>query len=113
MKPPKPNYSEYSLRELHEAVDSVDREKYPERYNEIKKYINELKELRMPAYMCSKCGSKDYEVSEFHAAGSTLAKIFDVASSKFTTITCRKCTYTDIYKCSKKNLSNIIDFLIN
>lgn len=107
-----PNYSEYSLKELYEAVDAVDREKYPERYNEIKKCINELNELRKPEYQCMKCGAKDYEVGEFHAAGSTLAKILDVDTGKFTTVSCRRCTFTEIYRCGKDDLANFIDFFI-
>lgn len=36
-----PNYQNYSLRELKEAFKTVDREKYPERYSEIKRLLDE------------------------------------------------------------------------
>ncbi len=42
--------------------------------------------------------------------GGTLAKIFDVQNKKFTTVTCTRCLYTEIYKSSTSNLANVFDF---
>ncbi len=108
----KPNYLEYTLEELYQAEDSVNREKYPERYNEIRAEIKKRLKLANPDYKCPKCGSDDYEVGEFHVAGSSIAKLFDIQGSKFSTITCRKCCYTELYKCPKDQLGNVLDFLI-
>ena len=46
----------------------------------------------------------------FQATGGTFAKIFDVQNKKFTTVTCTRCQYTEIYKSSTSNLSNVFDF---
>ncbi|WP_346837036.1 hypothetical protein [Microbulbifer sp. SAOS-129_SWC] len=37
----KPNYKNYSLRELREALDSIDREKWPDRVKEIEAILKE------------------------------------------------------------------------
>lgn len=65
----------------------------------------------LPQWTCPKCGRNAYEVAEFHAAGGQLAKFFDVQNTKFTTVSCRKCAFTEIYKCPKSELSNVMDFL--
>tara|TARA_B100001093_G_scaffold496197_1_gene541542 strand:+ start:441 stop:719 length:279 start_codon:yes stop_codon:yes gene_type:complete len=61
---------------------------------------------------CPKCSNTSFEVGEFHSAGSKAAKIFDIQNTKFSTITCEKCSYTEIYKCPNDQLSNIFDFFI-
>lgn len=40
-------------------------------------------------FVCVKCGNQTYETGQFQAAGGNLAKLFDVRSQKFTTISCR------------------------
>ena len=37
---------------------------------------------------------------------------FDVQNRRFTTITCKKCKYTEIYKGTTSDLENIFDYLI-
>ena len=64
-------------------------------------------------FACSKCGDRDYEIDRFRATGSFLAKIFDVQSRKFTTVTCRRCRYTEIYKADSSMLGNIFDLFTN
>lgn len=60
-------------------------------------------------YTCPKCHNKTYDVSEMRATGGTLSKIFDVQNRKFTSVTCKKCTYTEFYKAKTSALSNIFD----
>ena len=60
-------------------------------------------------YNCPKCGGRDYETDSFRATGSFLAKVFDVQSRKFTTVTCQRCRYTEIYKADTSMLGNIFD----
>ena len=43
---------------------------------------------------------------------SGLSKLFDVQNRRFTTITCTKCKYTEMYKGTTSDLENIFDFLI-
>ncbi|TKG88906.1 GTP-binding protein [Puteibacter caeruleilacunae] len=60
-------------------------------------------------YVCPKCGNTQFETDEFRATGGTLSKIFDVQNKKFTTVTCSRCMYTEIYKGTQSSLSNVFD----
>ncbi|MFC2097093.1 zinc ribbon domain-containing protein [Bacteroidota bacterium] len=64
-------------------------------------------------YTCPKCGNKNYEIDKFSATGGFFTKIFDVQNKKFTTVTCSRCAYTEIYKASTSQLGNIFDFFTN
>ncbi|MHC4394453.1 MAG: zinc ribbon domain-containing protein [Planctomycetota bacterium] len=64
-------------------------------------------------YTCPKCRNTQYEVGEFRAAGGFLSKIFDVQSKRFTTVTCKNCQYTEIYRTSSSMLGNIFDLFTN
>lgn len=109
---PTPNYDEYSLEELYQAESSVDREQNPEHYYEIRARIQEICQLTNPEYKCRNCGSEEYEVGEIHVTGSNLGKFFDIQGTKFKTFTCRKCNYTELYKCPKSRWGNVVDFLM-
>jgi len=61
-------------------------------------------------YSCPKCGNQEYETDEFRATGGFLSKVFDVQNKKFTTVSCTKCTYTEIYRADSSMLGNIFDF---
>ncbi len=61
-------------------------------------------------YICPKCGNRDYEVGEFRAAGGFLSKIFDIQSKKFTTVTCTKCRFVELYQADSSMLGNVFDF---
>jgi predicted nucleic-acid-binding Zn-ribbon protein len=61
-------------------------------------------------WSCPKCDNVEFETDIFQATGGMLAKIFDVQNKKFTTVTCTRCQYTEIYKGSTSNLGNIFDF---
>ena len=61
-------------------------------------------------YKCPKCSNTDYEVGEFRATGGFLTKIFDIQSKRFTTVSCTRCRYTEIYKADSSMLGNIFDF---
>jgi len=64
-------------------------------------------------YTCPKCNNNTYEVSEMRATGGTLSKIFDIQNKKFTSVTCKRCSYTEFYKASTSALSNVFDFFTN
>lgn len=63
-------------------------------------------------FVCPKCGCTHYEVDEFRATGSKLAKFFDIQNKKFITISCQDCGYTEIYKRTTSNGENVLDFFI-
>lgn len=64
-------------------------------------------------FHCSKCGNTEYEIDEFRATGGFLTKIFDIQSKRFTTVTCNRCKYTEIYKTKSNMLGNVFDFFTN
>ena len=68
--------------------------------------------MKIEKYVCPKCENNGYEVDEFCATGSGISKLFDVQNRRFTTITCTKCKYTEMYKGTTSDLENIFDFLI-
>lgn len=68
-----------------------------------------MKTLR---YTCPKCGHGQCEVGEIYAAGSIMTKIFNIQNRKFTSVTCKKCTYTEFYKTEMKKISNVFDFFV-
>ena len=59
---------------------------------------------------CEKCHHRDYETDQFRATGGALAKIFDVQNKKFSTVSCTRCGYTEIYRGSTSTLGNVFDF---
>ncbi|MCF8362021.1 MAG: zinc ribbon domain-containing protein [Prolixibacteraceae bacterium] len=61
-------------------------------------------------YVCPKCGSKEYEVDRMRATGGAFAKIFDVQNKKFTTVSCVRCGYTELYKGRTSGFGNVFDF---
>jgi predicted nucleic-acid-binding Zn-ribbon protein len=64
-------------------------------------------------YICPKCRNTEYETGEVRTTGSFLAKIFDVQNVKFTSVTCTRCHYTELYKADSNMLGNIFDLFTN
>ena len=62
-------------------------------------------------YLCAKCNHAECETDEFRATGGNLAKFLDVQNKKFTTVSCKQCGYTELYRGDTSTLSNIFDFI--
>ncbi len=71
--------------------------------------LHKLKRMKNLNYECPKCRNKTYVVGQMRATGGTLSKIFDVQTEKFSSVTCKKCSYTEFYKAKTGALSNIFD----
>lgn len=61
-------------------------------------------------YICPKCGHNACDIDEFRATGGMFSKIFDVQNKHFSTVSCQKCKYTELYKAQSSALGNIFDF---
>jgi len=61
-------------------------------------------------YTCPKCKNTQCDVDEMRATGGFLTKIFDIQSKRFTTVTCTKCSYTEIYRTKSSMIGNVFDF---
>jgi len=64
-------------------------------------------------YKCPKCSNTGYETGEFRAPGGFWSKIFDVQGRRFSTVTCSRCKYTEIFKAESSMLGNIFDLFTN
>ncbi|MDD5720095.1 MAG: zinc ribbon domain-containing protein [Candidatus Krumholzibacteria bacterium] len=64
-------------------------------------------------YICPKCRNTAFETGEFRATGGFLTKVFDIQSRRFTTVTCTRCKYTEIFKADSSMLGNIFDFFVS
>lgn len=64
-------------------------------------------------YKCPKCDNTEYQVDKMQATGGTFSKLFNVQNKSFTSVTCKKCTYTEFYKTPTNKLNNIFDFFTN
>lgn len=62
-----------------------------------------------PRWTCPKCGHNRFDTDQFRATGGFLAKIFDVQNKRFTTVSCERCRYTEIYRADQSMLGNIFD----
>jgi len=64
-------------------------------------------------WRCPKCGNSSYETDQFAATGGGFSKVFDVQNKKFTTVTCSRCRFTELYKAETSMLGNLFDFFTN
>lgn len=64
-------------------------------------------------YLCPKCGGHEFEIGEVFMAGSAIAKIFNFEFKQFSTVTCTKCKSTELFKIPKKEIQNLLDFMIS
>lgn len=64
-------------------------------------------------WQCPKCRNREFETSDFAATGRGLTKFFNIQSRTFTTVTCTKCQYTEMYRTESGRLGNVLDFFGN
>ena len=63
-------------------------------------------------WQCPKCNHHDCEVGQFAATGGGITRFFNIQNKKFSTVSCKRCHFTEIYKTTASKLTNIFDFLI-
>ncbi len=64
-------------------------------------------------WTCPKCQHRKFEVGEFSATGGFFTKFFNIQNKRFTTVSCKRCEYTEVYRTSTSNLANVLDFFGN
>jgi predicted nucleic-acid-binding Zn-ribbon protein len=69
--------------------------------------------VRHKNWNCPKCKHNDFVTGEIRVAGGFWSKIFDVQASKYSAVTCNKCSYTEFYKASSSTLGSVFDFITN
>ncbi len=63
-------------------------------------------------WKCPKCSNMGYDLGEVFMAGSLVAKIFNIQNRKFSSVTCTKCFYTELYRIPMKKIQNVLDFFV-
>lgn len=64
-------------------------------------------------FVCAKCSNTQCETDQFRATGGFLTKVFNVQSKRFSTVTCTRCSYTEIYRTDSSMLGNVFDFFMD
>jgi len=64
-------------------------------------------------YTCPKCSNTACETGEMRAAGGFWSKIFNIQTRRFSTVTCTRCRFTEIYQADTSMLGNIFDLFAN
>ena len=64
-------------------------------------------------WKCPKCGNPSFETDEIRTTGGFFTKLFNIQNKRFTTVTCKQCQYTEIYRTDSSTLGNILDFFTN
>ena len=69
--------------------------------------------MQHPNWECQKCRSRSFETDQFAATGGGLTKFFNIQNKRFTTVTCTRCSFTEIYRTETSTLGNVLDFFGN
>ena len=64
-------------------------------------------------FECPKCHHKHCETGKIRAAGGFWSKVFDMQNRKFTSVSCARCHYTELYAADSSQLGNIFDLFTN
>lgn len=65
----------------------------------------------IPHYKCPKCSGTDAIVDEIRTTGGAVSALFDLQNKRFTSVTCKKCSYTELYRVSRDKITEVFDFL--
>ena len=60
-------------------------------------------------WTCPKCGNDEFDTDRFSATGGMFSKLTDVQSKKFTTVSCERCHYTEIYRIESSLIGRAFD----
>ena len=70
--------------------------------------------MNKKSYSCPKCGNRNADVDQIRTTGSGFSKLFNIQNRSFTTVSCTRCGFTELYKGKPSSgVSNVIDFLTN
>lgn len=60
-------------------------------------------------WQCPKCGNAEFDTGQFRAVGGAVSRLLDVQNRKFTTVSCRRCGFTEIYRAASGTLGKVFD----
>jgi predicted nucleic-acid-binding Zn-ribbon protein len=65
-------------------------------------------------YICPKCGNKECEIGEIKiewTIRSVWKRMFEPHNRRITMVTCKNCSFTELYKVSKNKVGEVINFM--
>ncbi len=62
-------------------------------------------------WICPKCENEHFETAELRASGGGISSMFDIENQQFTTVTCTRCHYTELYRTDANSIQQVLDFL--
>ena len=60
-------------------------------------------------WQCPKCANDEFEAGQFRAVGGAVSRLFDLQNRKFTTVSCTRCGFTEVYKADSSALGKVFD----
>ena len=63
------------------------------------------------SYECPRCGHERCELGRLRGTGGLLSSLFDIQRERYTTVTCARCRYTELYKADRNTLEDVLDFV--
>lgn len=63
-------------------------------------------------WRCGKCGHEHCELGEIRVSGGALSAVFDIEANRFTTVTCARCSHTELYRADRTTLAAVFDFFV-
>ncbi len=67
--------------------------------------------MSKPGWTCLKCQHDEYESDTLAVTGTGWSKLLDIQNRRFTTLTCTRCHFTELYKGSADQVRDILDLL--
>lgn len=64
-------------------------------------------------YECAKCRATEFETGEIRTTGSGLTRFLNVQNQKYSTVACKECGFTEIYKLDGRGIGNVFDLFTN
>lgn len=62
-------------------------------------------------WRCQKCEGTAKDLGELRAYGGFWSSFFDVSTRRFTSVSCKRCGFTEFYRADIASLSKVLDFL--
>lgn len=63
-------------------------------------------------FKCAACHGDSYVLGQSRSASGFFARLFNVQTRYFATVTCKRCGFTDFYERAQSGATNIVDVLI-
>ena len=63
-------------------------------------------------FTCAKCGHDQYEINDMSTSSGMMSRMTNLQNRRFSSVSCRRCFYTELYKTNSSALRNVFDLLV-